>query len=104
MRFLADFSGCNGVHCHGVLRHYLAFLIDWPRRRADLICILDQSSGCDTNRSIPSRCDRNFAANCPFTLLPAASSGGANVPKPPLPGDTATIPPPMPLFPGNPMS
>src|SRR5919108_2259589 len=62
------------------------------------------ASGCETSRSRPSRCDRNLATNCPLTLLPALSSGGANVPSPPLPGDTVTIPPPMPLLPGSPMS
>ena len=40
----------------------------------------------------------------PLTLLPAASSGGANVPSPPLPGETVTMPPPIPLLPGSPMS
>jgi hypothetical protein len=55
-------------------------------------------------RSIPSNCDRERATSCPLTLFPAASSGGANVPRPPFPGETATIPPPMPLLPGRPMS
>ena len=45
-----------------------------------------QTSGFETNRSMPSRCDRNLATSCPLTLLPALSSGGANVPSPPLPG------------------
>jgi hypothetical protein len=39
-----------------------------------------------------------------LTLLPAASSGGAKVPRPPLPGETVTMPPPIPLLPGSPMS
>ena len=55
-------------------------------------------------RTDPNRVwGRKAAASWPFTLLPAASSLGANVPSPPLPGDTVTIPPPMPLLPGNPM-
>ncbi len=62
------------------------------------------SSGLEANRSRPSRPDRKRAASCPLTLLPAASSGGANVPSPPLPGETVTIPPPIPLLPGRPTS
>src|SRR5262245_64154348 len=62
------------------------------------------ASGCETNRSIPSCCDRNADTSCPLTLFPARSSGGAKVPSPPLPGDTVTIPPPIPLLPGRPMS
>src|SRR5512132_858664 len=62
------------------------------------------STGIDTNRSMPRRWDRNLATNCPLTLLPALSSGGANVPRPPLPGETVTIPPPIPLLPGSPIS
>src|SRR5215469_11917455 len=61
-------------------------------------------SGFDTNKSIPSRSARNLATSCPLTLLPALSSGGANVPRPPFPGDTVTIPPPIPLLPGRPIS
>ncbi len=38
----------------------------------------------------------------PRTLLPAASSGGAKVPIPNLPGDTAISPPPTPLLAGRP--
>ena len=38
----------------------------------------------------------------PRTLLPASSSGGENVPTPPLPGDTVTRPPLTPLLPGRP--
>ena len=68
------------------------------RRRAD------QASGFERNRSSPSCCERNFATSWPLTLLPAASSGGANVPRPPLPGETVTMPPPIPLLPGSPMS
>ena len=44
------------------------------------------ASGLETNRSRPSARDRKRAASWPRTLLPAASSGGANVPSPPLPG------------------
>src|SRR5262249_35783789 len=66
--------------------------------------IASQASGFETNRSIPNRCDRNLATSCPLTLFPALSSGGANVPRPPLPGETVTMPPPIPLLPGSPMS
>ena len=61
-------------------------------------------SGFDAKRSSPRRRERNRATSCPFTLLPASSSGGANVPRPPLPGETVMIPPPIPLFPGSPTS
>ena len=61
-------------------------------------------SGAEMSRSIPSRAERKRATSCPLTLLPAASSGGANVPIPPLPGETVTIPPPMPLLAGRPTS
>jgi hypothetical protein len=54
--------------------------------------------------SSPSARDRNRAASCPRTLFPAASSGGANVASPPLPGATVMIPPPIPLFTGWPTS
>ena len=42
--------------------------------------------------------------NLPRTLLPAPSSGGEKSPTPPLPGDTVTMPPLTPLFPGSPTS
>jgi hypothetical protein len=61
-------------------------------------------SDSETNRLSPSRRARNLAASCPLTLLPKRSSGGAKVPNPPLPGETTTIPPPMPLLPGTPTS
>jgi hypothetical protein len=41
------------------------------------------ASGCETSRSRPNCCDRNLATNCPLTLLPARSSGSANVPSTP---------------------
>src|SRR5262249_3540990 len=63
-----------------------------------------QLSGWGPKRSIPRRCDRNLATSCPLTLFPAPSSGGAKVPNPPFPGETVTMPPPMPLLPGRPMS
>jgi len=44
------------------------------------------------------------ATGCPFTLFPAPSNGGAKVPSPPFLGETVTIPPLIPLLPGNPMS
>jgi len=37
--------------------------------------------------------------SCPLTLFPALSNGGAKVPNPPFPGETATIPPLIPLLP-----
>jgi hypothetical protein len=46
---------------------------------------LSRTSGFETNRSSPSRCDRNLATSCPLTLLPDLSSSGENVPRPPLP-------------------
>src|SRR5215218_1882872 len=61
-------------------------------------------SGSDENKSRPRRWARNRATSCPRTLFPVASNGGANVAKPPLPGETVTIPPPTPLFPGRPTS
>ena len=61
-------------------------------------------SGSDANRSNPNRRDRNLAASCPLMLLPASSSGGANVPSPPLPGETVMTPPLIPLLPGSPTS
>src|SRR6516162_8385190 len=72
-----------------------------PSRRKRRLA--DQASGFETNRSMPSRCDRNLATSCPLMLFPARSRGGANVPSPPLLGDTVTIPPPIPLLPGRPM-
>jgi hypothetical protein len=58
----------------------------------------------DANRLSPSVLDRCLAASWPLTLFPAPSSSGENVPRPPLPGETAMIPPPIPLFPGTPTS
>ena len=42
-------------------------------------------------------------AFCERTLLPAASSGGEKAAMPNLPGDTAMMPPPTPLFAGRPV-
>src|SRR6185503_13310419 len=61
-------------------------------------------TGSEANRVRPSRRDRNRAASWPRTLLPQPSSGGANVASAPLPGETTTIPPPIPLLPGTPTS
>ena len=61
-------------------------------------------SGFDTNRSSPRLWESNLAASWPLTLFPAASRRGANVPRPPLPGATVTMPPPIPLLPGRPTS
>jgi hypothetical protein len=58
----------------------------------------------EAKTSRPSRRDRKAAASWPLTLFPASSSSGAKVPRPPLPGATVTMPPPMPLLPGRPMS
>jgi aminobenzoyl-glutamate transport protein len=63
-----------------------------------------QLSGLEISRSMPRRADRNLATSWPFTLFPARSRGGANVPIPPFPGETVTIPPPIPLFAGRPTS
>ena len=60
--------------------------------------------GSRRDRFSPSLSDRKRVASWPLTLFPTASSGGANVPRPPFPGATVTIPPPTPLFPGSPMS
>lgn len=62
--------------------------------------VVEPAVGRDANRSRPRRSERKRATSCPRTLLPAGSRGGANVPRAPLPGDTVTIPPPMPLLPG----
>ena len=72
--------------------------------RADRGLDHDQAFGFETKRSSPRRCERNFATSCPLTLLPALSRGGAKVPSPPFPGETVTMPPPIPLLPGRPMS
>src|SRR5262249_46660857 len=76
---------------HGRQRHH-------DERRAS------HASGTEANRSSPSCCERNRVANAPLTLLPASSSSGLNVPSPPLPGETVTTPPPIPLLPGRPTS
>src|SRR6202042_2234880 len=64
----------------------------------------DQVKGAEANRLSPSASERYLVMCCPRTLLPAASSGGENVPRPPLPGDTVTMPPATPLLPGRPTS
>src|SRR5215471_11121446 len=53
-------------------------------------------------RLIPNLSATYAMASCAFTLLPALSSGGANTAMAPLPGTTAMIPPPTPLFAGSP--
>src|SRR6187399_2234478 len=45
-----------------------------------------------------------LTVNCPFTLLPASSSGGDTTAMPNLPGQTVIRPPPTPLLPGNPVA
>ena len=60
--------------------------------------------GTEVSRLRRIRRDNAAVTRRPCTLLPATSSGGENVPRPPLPGDSVTMPPPTPLFPGRPMS
>src|SRR5262249_23537832 len=72
----------------------------WTKR----VSSSSQTSGWETNRSIPNRWDRNLATSCPLTLLPALSSSGENVPSPPLPGETVPSPPRIRLLPGSPRS
>src|SRR5918993_1992290 len=60
------------------------------------------SAGSEVKRLRPSRSDTNFVTSWPRTLLPAASSGGEKVARPPLPGETVTMPPLTPLLPGIP--
>src|ERR1700752_2110367 len=57
-----------------------------------------QAKGAEANRLSPSTSERYVVMCCPRTLLPAASRGGENVPRPPLPGDTVTMPPATPLL------
>ena len=52
-------------------------------------------------RSRPSGRESSVAARTPRTLLPAASRGGEKCSRPPLPGETVTIPPPMALYSGD---
>jgi hypothetical protein len=78
----------------------------WWRQPARYPVILSdlQTAGTEENRFRPSASERYLVTPWPRTLLPATSSGGENVPTPPLPGDTVTIPPLTPLLPGRPMS
>ena len=62
------------------------------------------SAGSEAKRLSPSRSARYFVTSWPRTLLPAASSGGEKVARPPLPGETVTMPPLTPLLPGIPIS
>ena len=63
-----------------------------------------QASGCDTNRSMPRLLRQEFRDQ----LAPDAVARGVERRReraePPLPGETVTMPPPMPLLPGRPMS
>src|SRR4029077_6530601 len=63
-----------------------------------------QAIGAEANRLSPSASEMYLVMRCPRTLLPASSSGGENVPTPPLPGDTVTMPPATPPLPGRPTS
>ena len=51
----------------------------------------------------PSALEIAVIARCARTLLPASSSGGDTTAMPNLPGDTAMMPPPTPLFAGRPV-
>ena len=86
----------SGLGAGLVMRRVLCADGDPSRRWSEVY-----GSGCETKRSIPKLCDKYLATSCPLTLLPASSSGGANVPRPPLPGETVTMPPPIPLLPGQ---
>jgi hypothetical protein len=55
-----------------------------------------------TNTSTLSALAISAIASLPRTLLPAGSTRGENTATPNLPGATATIPPPTPLFAGSP--
>ena len=65
---------------------------------------LQLASARDAKIFNPSISERNSVASCPRTLFPAASRGGEKVARPPLPGDTVTIPPLTPLLAGSPIS
>ena len=52
----------------------------------------------------PSAFEMSAMAFCARTLLPASSSGGEITAMPNLPGDTASSPPPTPLFAGRPVA
>ena len=74
-------------------------------------CVPSPARRPSSSPPVPRRTDRGRAGAretgrraVPRTLLPASSSRGENVPSPPFPGDTVTIPPPIPLFPGSPTS
>ncbi len=101
------------------LRFWARFLIQrscilnrWERHLAAMIVAgsrshkgrADQTAGFEAKRLSPSRSDRYLVTRCPLMLLPAPSSSGEKVPKPPFPGDTVTMPPLTPLFPGSPIS
>src|SRR4051812_29357308 len=62
------------------------------------------SVDCEAKRLSPSRSARYLVTSWPRTLLPAGSSGGEKVARPPLPGETVTMPPLTPLLPGIPIS
>ena len=58
--------------------------------------------------SLWSRCilkweDNSWQTFIPRTLLPSSSNGGEKTPRPNSEGRTAVIPPPTPLFAGNPI-
>ena len=61
----------------------------------------DHAVGADAKRLSPSASERSLVTSCPRTLYPALSRGGEYVPRPSFPGETVTMPPPTPLFPGS---
>ena len=105
-RFMVALMTTFSTHKVGTDRHpgALGRQIELTRYSADRSFDHDQAFGFETKRSSPRRCERNLATSCPLTLLPALSRGGAKVPSPPFPGETVTMPPPIPLLPGRPMS
>src|SRR5699024_1399776 len=72
--------------------------------RASVDAARSGTCAVEAKRFRPSPRDRCAAANCPRTLLPAASSGWEKEPSPPLPGAIATIPPATPDLAGRPIS
>src|SRR4029077_3743157 len=87
----------------------LPFLIERVRRsaaaagwrhvtlRSSVHCVADASG-------FPfSAFEMSAIAFCARTLLPASSSGGETTATPTLPGETAMMPPPTPLFAGSPV-
>src|SRR5262249_48622916 len=71
----------------------------YPVRRQLTVCLRPVTAyGLPFKAFEMSRIDR-----CARMLLPASSSGGEMTAMPKLPGETAMIPPPTPLFAGSPV-